>query len=256
MVEFPFPLLTLLQPKSYPVPSISARIFTIPKLQNIHCWHLRSELSSLLIKDLPNCYYVRPLQFSNHIEMNWSFMHISFMDHISHALPTEKIFDLLKSIRSKSLLRHYYSAELVFEMLKVIIKWLEVSFKEFNRQLETPQTNNTICSRDSVPSDRATCTIASRVNFFVSNKNLGVRQLEPWCHDVDREAFHNHQMLYIVNIPAIFKTSAYPETLLEHWLVNFTRVYSTPCCSVLHPLSTGMQLTVRTFFLVLCRPLR
>ena len=61
------------------------------------------------------------------------------MDHISRALPTEKIFDLLRrSTRSGSLMRHC-PAELVFDMLKVIIKWLEVSFRECNRQLETPQ---------------------------------------------------------------------------------------------------------------------
>ena len=104
------------------------------------------------------------------------------MDHLSRSLPTEKIFDLLRqSIHSESLIRHY-SAELVFDIvdiLEVIIKWLEVSFRKCNRQLETPQTNNPICSRHLVPSDRATCTIASRMNFkfFVPKKNL--RQREP-----------------------------------------------------------------------------
>ena len=132
MVEFPFPLLTLLQPKSYPVPSISARIFTIPKLQNIHCWQFMSELSSLHIQDLPNSYYVRSLQFSRPVKKN-----LIFMDHLSPALPTKNIFDLLKSIHSESLIRHY-SAELVFDMLKVIIKWLEVSFRECKRYLEKP----------------------------------------------------------------------------------------------------------------------
>ena len=63
-------------------------------------------------------------------------------------------------------------------MLKVIIKWLEVSFRKCNRQPETPHTNNPICSRDLVPSDRTTCTIASRVNFkfFVPKKNLCQRE--------------------------------------------------------------------------------
>ena len=36
MMEFPVPLLTLLQLQSYLVPFISARIFIILKLQNIH----------------------------------------------------------------------------------------------------------------------------------------------------------------------------------------------------------------------------
>ena len=50
------------------------------------------------------------------------------MDHLPRSLPTERIFDLLRqSTRSESLIRHY-SAELVIDMLKVIIKWLKVSF--------------------------------------------------------------------------------------------------------------------------------
>ena len=174
----PLPLLTLLQPQSYPAPSISARIFTIPKLQNIHCGHFSGELyslfsllSSFFIKDLPNCYYVRPFPYSCHVEKNWTFM-----DHLSGALPTEKIFDILRqSIRSRSLM-HHCPAELRFDMLKVIIKWLEVSFRERNRQLETPQTNNLIYFRDLVPSDRKTCTMVSRVNFFVSSLKRSLRQ--------------------------------------------------------------------------------
>ena len=98
---------------------------------------------------------------------------LSFKDHLPRTRPTKNIFNLLESLRSESLLRRY-PAELAFDMLKVIIKWLEVSFRECNRQLETPQTNNPICSRDLVQRDKATCTIASRVNFFkfISNKNL------------------------------------------------------------------------------------
>ena len=128
-VEFPFPLPTLSQPQSYPVLSISARIFTIPKLQNIHCWHFIGELSSLFIKDLPNCYCVRPLPFSSNVKQNWSFR-----DHLSLALPTEKIFYLLRSIRSENFIGGY-SAELVLDMLKVIIEWLQVSVSECNRQI-------------------------------------------------------------------------------------------------------------------------
>ena len=99
------------------------------------------------------------------------------MDHLSRALPTENIFRFLRSIRSESLMRrpsHYghYPVQSLFDVLKVIIEWLEVSYRECNRQLEILQTNNVIYSRDLVPSDRATCTLASRVNFFVSKKNL------------------------------------------------------------------------------------
>ena len=135
-VEFPFPLPTLSQPQSYPVLSISARIFTIPKLRNIHYWHFIGELSSFFIKDLPNCYCVSPLPFSSYVKRNWSFR-----DHLSLALPTEKIFYLLRSIRSENLIGDY-SAELVLDMLKVIIEWLQVRVSECNRQ--TPQTKISI----------------------------------------------------------------------------------------------------------------
>ena len=99
------------------------------------------------------------------------------MDHLSRSLPTKRIVFLLRSIRSKSLMRDY-PAELEFDMLKVIIKWLEVSYRECNRQLEILQTNNVIYSRDLVP-DRGTCTLASSVNFefFVPKKNLRRRGL-------------------------------------------------------------------------------
>ena len=89
-----------------------------------------SVLCSFFIKDLSNCYHVRPRPFSPPVKEN-----LSFIDHLSYALPTEKIFDLLELFHSESLIR-YYSEELVFDMLKAIIKWLEVSFKECNRRLE------------------------------------------------------------------------------------------------------------------------
>ena len=89
-----------------------------------------SELSSLFIEDLPNLrdrFYVRPRPF---VKQNWSFK-----DHLSRSLSTENIFDLLRrSISSESLIR-YYSAELVIDMLKVIIKWLKVSFMNATNNL-------------------------------------------------------------------------------------------------------------------------
>ena len=58
----------------------------------------------------------------------------SFKGHISCALPTKMIFNLLRSIRSKRLISHY-SSELMLDMLElIIIKWLQVSFTECNRQ--------------------------------------------------------------------------------------------------------------------------
>ena len=50
------------------------------------------------------------------------------------------------------------------DMLQIINKWLRVSVSECNRQ--TPHTKIQFVFRDLVPSDRATCTIASRENFF------------------------------------------------------------------------------------------
>ena len=182
----------------YISPEIYHTQITEYSLLTLSEWALFSLLSPVIIKDLPNCYYVRSRQFSCDVEKNWSFM-----DHLSHTLPTEKIFDLLRqSIRSGSLTRHC-PAELVFDMLRVIIKWLEVSFRTCNRKLET---NNPICSRDLVPSDRATCTIASRVNSVSSGNSVNL--------DRHWRGFHNHQILYIWNISAIFKASAYPETPL------------------------------------------
>ena len=136
-VEFPVPLLTLLQLQSYLVPCISARIFIIPKLQNIHCRQFTSELFSLCIEHLPNFYSVRPSPFFRFVRRDWSFR-----EHLFHALPTEMIFYLLRSIRSECLIRDYF-AELMLDTLQIIIKWLQVSFSDFNRQ--TPQTKNPIC---------------------------------------------------------------------------------------------------------------
>ena len=127
MVTFPVPSQTLLQLQSYLVPCISARIFIIPKLWNI-CWRkFISELFSLCIEHLPNCYSVRrSVCFLNR---DWTFR-----EHLSRALPTELIFYLLRSIPSEYLLRGY-SAESILDVLEIIIKWLQVSVSEYNRQI-------------------------------------------------------------------------------------------------------------------------
>ena len=84
------------------------------------------------------------------------------MDHLPRALPTKNIFDLLEKRFLQNLdFSFLYDSKSKFDMRLKVIKWLEVRFRECNRQLEIPQTNNPICSRDLVPSDRATCTIAS-----------------------------------------------------------------------------------------------
>ena len=137
MMEFPFPLLTLLQPQSYLASCISTRVFIIPKLQNIHSrqFFYIITLGELLlcIYHLPNCYYsVRPSPFNLYScfpDPDWSFR-----EHLSRALPTEMIFYLLRSIRSEHLLRDY-SIELMLDMLEIIIKWLQVGGSECNRPL-------------------------------------------------------------------------------------------------------------------------
>ena len=78
-----------------------------------------SELFSLCIERLHNCYSVSPSIYL--FDLEWTFR-----EHLCHALPTEKIFYLLRSIRSECLIRDY-SVELVLDMLEVIIEWLQVS---------------------------------------------------------------------------------------------------------------------------------
>ena len=71
----------------------------------------------------------------NFLKTNWSFR-----KHLSRTLPTEMIFYLLRSIRSECLIP-YCSAEfakLMLDTLETIIKWLQVSVSESNRQ--TPQS--------------------------------------------------------------------------------------------------------------------
>ena len=52
------------------------------------------------------------------------------------------IFYMLRSIPSEFLIPYYF-AELKVDTLEVIIKWLQVSVSECNRQI--PQTKNPIC---------------------------------------------------------------------------------------------------------------
>ena len=64
--------------------------------------------------------------------------------HLSRALPTPMIFYLLQSIPSKSFIRATDdSGESKLDTLEIIIKWLQVSVSECNRQ--TPQARNLIC---------------------------------------------------------------------------------------------------------------
>ena len=140
-VEFRVPLLTLLQLQSCLVPCISVRIFIIPKLQNF-CWRTfisHGELFSLCIEHLPDCSvrHFPSYLYTLGLEPVWDFR-----EHLSRALPTEMIFNLLRSTRSERLMRDY-STESMFDTLEIIIKWLQVSVSECNRQ--APQTKKSIC---------------------------------------------------------------------------------------------------------------
>ena len=143
MVEFRLPLLTLLQLQSYLVPCISVRMFIMPKLQNTYC-----ELFSSAIERLPHCYSARhsiehlPQRYYTLPRPSLFIPDQSFWEHLSHALPTEMIFDLLRTIPSDRHFRHY-STKLKLNTLEFIVKWLQVSVSECYRQ--TPQTKNPIC---------------------------------------------------------------------------------------------------------------
>ena len=121
-MEFSVPLLGLLQLQSYLVPSscISARIFTIPKLQNIHCTQFISELFSPCIEHLPNCRCFRPSKFYLRSVGDWSFEY-----HLSRGFPTELIFYLLRSIRLERLIICNTLPETL--ILETIVEWLQVS---------------------------------------------------------------------------------------------------------------------------------
>ena len=121
-IEFSVHLLSLLQLQSYLVPCISPQRFIIPKSQNILCKQFLSVFFSLFIEHLPNCYSVRPrISFSWIVEPDRCFR-----EHLSHCLPTEMIFNLLRSIPSERLIRDY-SPELMPDILEIIIKWLQAS---------------------------------------------------------------------------------------------------------------------------------
>ena len=89
----------------------------------------------------------------------------SLWGHLSLALPTEMIFHQLRSIHLDRLERDY-STELMLDALEIIIKWLQVSVSAVNATDKPLRLKIQFVSRDLVPSDRVTCTIASRVNFF------------------------------------------------------------------------------------------
>ena len=89
----------------------------------------------LCIKYLPYCYSVRSYYYE--LDLDWSFL-----EHLSRALPTEMIFCQLRSINSYRLIPDL-SAELMLDMVEIIVRWLQVSVSKCSRQ--TPHTKNLTC---------------------------------------------------------------------------------------------------------------
>ena len=78
-------------------------------------------------------------------------------------------------------------------------------------------------------------TIRSALGTWFQATERLVRSLPKWTSNSSSQrkisvnvtvAFHNHQILYILNIPAIIKASAYPEIQLVHRLVNCVSLVS------------------------------
>ena len=87
-------------------------------------------------KHFPDCCSVRPSPFSLSVKKD-----CCFREHLPRALPTDTIFNLLRSISSDCLISGY-SPGLMLDTLEVIIKWLLVSVSEYNQQ--TPETKKSI----------------------------------------------------------------------------------------------------------------
>ena len=102
------------------------------------------------------------------------------------------IFHQLRLIHSKHFIRDYFTGL----TLEIIIKWLQVGVSEYNKPL---RLKFRFVSRDLVPSDRATCTIASRVNFSNAKKlslfDFEVQNLRVSLHLY----YHLHNVLVIID---------------------------------------------------------
>ena len=129
-----------IQLQSYPVLCISARIFIMPRLQNIHCRPFIGELFLSTANIFRIAYCVRSPSFSLDpcfLNPDWIFT-----EHLYRARPTEMIFHLLRSIRSERLIRKY-STKFMIDTLEIIIGWLQVS--DSDMQPTNPHTENPVC---------------------------------------------------------------------------------------------------------------
>ena len=169
-VGFRLPLLTLLQLQSYLVPCISVPIFFILKLQNIFCklflWSL--PLNVLLIVILLDTLSLRCGAFGNTFPVLFQL---------------KRFFVTFEKILQNT----------IYHMPGTLQNWDLICWRLLSSGFRSVLVNTTdkplrlkiqFVSRDSVPIDRATCTIASSVKFrFLSYDSevevwdLGVYQL-------------------------------------------------------------------------------
>ena len=173
--EFSVPLLTLLQLQSYLVPCISARIFIIPKLQNIRCKQFLCELFSLcidiflivilldLLAPISSCH-----RFSDGTGalVNTLLVHFQLKRFLIYSDQFVQNALYLRNLQNRCLI--------LWRLLLSGFRWV-VSDRKNPLGLKIR-----FVSRDLVPSDRATCTIASRVNSFDTKSSPSTIDLEVW----------------------------------------------------------------------------
>ena len=82
-----------------------------------------------------DCWSSRHSRFSDYDD-SLRFPDWRFVEHLSHALPTEMIFYLLQSIDLHRLQLQDYGLKSMLDLLKIIIKWLEVSVSIYDRQTQ------------------------------------------------------------------------------------------------------------------------
>ena len=85
------------------------------------------------------CINQLPYRYSVRYDYDKLYLDWSFLEHLSRALPTEMIICQLRSINLDHLVPDL-SAELMLDKVEIIVKWLQVSVSECNRQ--TPRTKN------------------------------------------------------------------------------------------------------------------
>ena len=144
-----------------------------------------SELFCLYIEHLPNYYPVRVSHFSLIPDEN-------FWEHLSLALPSELIFCLFRTLCSERFIRDY-SAESRLDRLEIVVKWFQVSPTDKPLLVQLKSDLFIFLPRNLAPSDRATCMIASGVNFIDTKLSINFEISE--LHNIFIWLFNAHQSL-------------------------------------------------------------